>query len=201
MTLELAADTTSGISTNGSIQFVTITGGGSGYTTNPNFTFVGIDTTLPTGVTTGFGYGVINNDGVVTAGYIRYGGENYNLTGLSTITSVVVDTPVGLGSTVGVGTFIYNEVVFGGTSGTEQQESTLGIVRQLNLPSRLLMVHSHLENLSLVESLDIHMMRSQIVDDLVTPFTDNDNIETEQQIGYLTLLRVIHLEILKIFSC
>ena len=53
------------ISTNGSIQFVTITGGGSGYTTNPNFTFVGIDTTLPTGVTTGFGYGVINNAGVV----------------------------------------------------------------------------------------------------------------------------------------
>ena len=57
--------------------------------------------------------------GVVTTGYIRYGGENYNLTGLSTITSVVIDTPVGLGSTVGVGTFIYNEVVFGGTSGTE----------------------------------------------------------------------------------
>ena len=57
---------TSGISTNGSIQFVTITGGGSGYTTNPNFTFVGIDTSLPTGVTTGFGYGVINN------GWCRY---------------------------------------------------------------------------------------------------------------------------------
>ena len=120
------AEATSGISTNGSIQFVTITGGGSGYTTNPNFTFVGIDTTLPTGVTTGFGYGVINNAGVVTAGYIRYGGENYNLTGLSTITSVVVDTPVGLGSTVGVGTFIYNEVVFGGTSGTEGKSQLLG---------------------------------------------------------------------------
>ena len=59
-------EATSGISTNGSIQFVTITGGGSGYTTNPNFTFVGIDTSLPTGVVTGFGYGVINN------GWCRY---------------------------------------------------------------------------------------------------------------------------------
>ena len=62
---------------------------------------------------------VLSTTLVSSDGYIRYGGENYNLTGLSTITSVVVDTPVGLGSTVGVGTFIYNEVVFGGTSGTE----------------------------------------------------------------------------------
>ena len=82
---------TSGISTNGSIQFVTITGGGSGYTTNPNMTFVvgGGNTLLLSPLV--YGYGVINNAGVVTAGYIRYGGDNYNLTGLSTITSVVVD--------------------------------------------------------------------------------------------------------------
>ena len=173
------AEATSGISTNGSIQFVTITGGGSGYTTNPSFTFVGIDTTLPTGVTTGFGYGVINNAGVVTAGYIRYGGENYNLTGLSTITSVVVDTPVGLGSTVGVGTFIYNEVVFGGTSGTEARvnswdsvavELTVKVVDGTFSPGELIIGR---------ESGATYAMRSQIVDDLVTPFADNDNIETE----------------------
>tara|TARA_R100000406_G_scaffold46161_1_gene31031 strand:- start:307 stop:1737 length:1431 start_codon:yes stop_codon:yes gene_type:complete len=173
------AEATSGISTNGSIQFVTITGGGSGYTTNPNFTFVGIDTSLPTGVTTGFGYGVINNAGVVTAGYIRYGGENYNLTGLSTITSVVVDTPVGLGSTVGVGTFIYNEVVFGGTSGTEARvnswdsvavELTVKVVDGTFTPGELIIGR---------ESGATYAMRSQIVDDLVTPFADNDNIETE----------------------
>ena len=144
-----------------------------------SFTFVGIDTTLPTGVTTGFGYGVINNAGVVTAGYIRYGGENYNLTGLSTITSVVVDTPVGLGSTVGVGTFIYNEVVFGGTSGTEARvnswdsvavELTVKVVDGTFTPGELIIGR---------ESGATYAMRSQIVDDLVTPFADNDNIETE----------------------
>ena len=160
-------------------SIVTITGGGSGYTTNPNFTFVGIDTSLATGVTTGFGYGVINNAGVVTAGYIRYGGENYNLTGLSTITSVVIDTPVGLGSTVGVGTFIYNEVVFGGTSGTEARvnswanetgELTVKVVDGTFSPGELIIGR---------ESGATYAMRSQIVDDLVTPFADNDNIETE----------------------
>ena len=122
-------DATSGISTNGSIQFVTITGGGSGYTTNPNMTFI-VGGGNTTGIVTGYGYGVINTAGVVTAGYIRYGGDNYNLAGITTITSVTIDDPVGMGATVGIGTFVYNEVVFGGTSGTEEQESTLGTMKQ-----------------------------------------------------------------------
>ena len=172
------ATATSGISTNGSIQFVTITGGGSGYTTSPNFTFV-VGGGNTTGVSTGFGYGVINNAGVVTAGYIRYGGENYNLTGVTTITSVTIDNPVGLGSTVGIGTFIFNEVVTGGTSGTTARVNSWD---GTSLELTIKVVDGTFSGNELVigqESGACYALRSQIVDDLVTPFADNDNIETE----------------------
>ena len=173
-----SATATSGISTNGSIQFVTITGGGSGYTTSPNFTFV-VGSGNTTGVSTGFGYGVINNAGVVTAGYIRYGGENYNLTGVTTITSVTIDNPVGLGATVGVGTFIFNEVVTGGTSGTTARVNSWN---GTSLELTIKVVDGTFSGNELVigqESGACYALRSQIVDDLVTPFADNDNIETE----------------------
>ena len=171
-------DATSGISTNGSIQFVTIKSGGSGYTTNPNMEFI-VGGGNTTGIITGYGYGVINNAGVVTAGYIRYGGENYNLAGISTITSVTIDTPIGLGATIGIGTYIYNEIVFGGTSGTEARVNswdaasgalTIKIVDGTFTPGEVVIGR---------ESGAAYAMRSQVVDDLVTPFADNDNIETE----------------------
>lgn len=171
-------EATAGISTNGSIQIVTITGGGSGYTTNPNMTFV-VGGGNTTGIVTGYGYGVINNAGVVTAGYIRYGGDNYNLAGVTTITSVTIDSPTGMGSTVGVGTFVFNEVVFGGTSGTEARvnswvnetaELTVKIVDGTFSPGELIIGR---------ESGATYAMRSQIKDDLVTGFADNDNIQTE----------------------
>ena len=173
-----SATATSGISTNGSIQFVTITGGGSGYTTSPNFTFV-VGGGNTTGVSTGFGYGVINNAGVVTAGYIRYGGENYNLTGVTTITSVTIDNPVGLGATVGVGTYIFNEVVTGGTSGTTARVNSWD---GTSLELTIKVVDGTFSGNELVigqESGACYALRSQIVDDLVTPFADNDNIQTE----------------------
>ena len=173
------ATATTGISTNGSIQFVTITDGGSGYTTNPNFTFVGIDTTLPVGVVTGYGYGVINAAGVVTAGYIRYGGENYNLTGLSTITNVNIDDPAGLGSTIGIGTYIFNEVVTGQTSGTSARVNSWDVENHI-LEIKIVDGSFTSDELVIGETSGAcYAMRSQIVDDLVTPYADNDNIEIE----------------------
>jgi len=173
------ATATTGISTNGSIQFVTVVSGGSGYTTNPNFTFVGIDTTLPVGVVTGYGYGVINNAGVVTAGYIRYGGENYNLTGLTTMTNVNIDNPVGLGSTVGVGTYIFNEVVTGQTSGTQARVNNWDI-EKLILEIKIVDGTFTSDELVIGETSGAcYALRSQIVDDLVTPYAQNDVIETE----------------------
>ena len=172
------ASAISGISTNGSIQVVTIVSGGSGYSTNPNIFFTGVGGTLPVGVDTGFGYGVINNAGVVTAGYIRYGGENYNLTGLDNI-SIGIDSPAGIGSTVGVGTYIFNEIITGGTSKTtarvnswdyETLELTIKIVDGTFIPNELIIGE---------ESGACYAMRSQIVDDLVTPYADNDIIEEE----------------------
>jgi len=173
-----SAKATSGISTNGSIQFVTITGGGSGYTTSPNFTFV-VDGGNPVGVDTGFGYGVINNAGVVTAGYIRYGGENYNLTGLTTMTNVTIDNPVGLGSTVGVGTYTFNEIVVGGTSGTSARVKEF---TRSTMKLEVAIVDGFFTAGELVigqESEATYMLSAQEEFDLVSGFADNDNIEFE----------------------
>ena len=170
------AKASSGISTNGSIQFVTITGGGSGYTTSPNFTFVA-EGGNPAGVSTGFGYGVINNAGVVTAGYIRYGGENYNLTGVTTITNVTIENPVGLGATVGVGTYIFNEVITGGTSGTTARVNSWNGT-SLELTIKIVTGTFTEDELIIGETSGAcYAMRSQIIDDLVTPFADNEAIE------------------------
>ena len=169
----------SGISTNGSVQFVTITNGGSGYTTNPNLYFTGVGGTLPVGVDTGYGYGVINNAGVVTAAYIRYGGENYNLTGLSSIGNIGVDDPVGLGTTVGVGTYIFNEVVTGGTSKTSARVNSWDA--ETGTLTIKIVTGSFITNELIIgqDSGACYAMRSQIIDDLVTPYADNDTIEEE----------------------
>ena len=173
------AQAITGLSTNGSIQFVNVIDGGSGYTTNPTIHFTGMGGTLPVGVDTGYGYGVINNAGVVTAAYIRYGGENYNLTGLSSIGNIGIDNPVGLGTTVGVGTYIFNEIIVGGTSKTsarvntwdaETLELTIKIVDGTFAPNELIIGQ---------ESGACYAMRSQVIDDLVTPYADNDTIEEE----------------------
>ena len=174
------ARATSGISTNGSIQFVTITRWWFWiyYKSKPILYWCRWNT-LPVGVDTGYGYGVINNAGVVTAAYIRYGGENYNLTGLSSIGNIGVDDPVGLGTTVGVGTYIYNEVVVGGTSKTSARVNSWDAETELS-QLRLLMELCSLMNLIIgQDSGACYAMRSQIVDDLVTPYADNDTIEEE----------------------
>jgi hypothetical protein len=95
------------------------------------------------------------------------------------MTNISIDNPVGLGSTVGVGTYIFNEVITGGTSKTSARvnswdrdtlELTIKIVDGTFATNELIIGET---------SGACYAMRSQIIDDLVTPFADNDNIQTE----------------------
>ena len=116
----------------------------------------------------------MNSAGTVTGIGISNSGTGYVI-----VPEITIGSPVGSAGTVGVGTFIFNEVVIGSTSGTtarvkEYTKSTsqleVSIVDGTFVPG---------ESIYGTESGAIYSMKSQNIDDLVTPFADNDNIETE----------------------
>ena len=118
----------------GSVQFITITDGGSGYTTAPTVTFsnplldnifcdsdqitcdsdqLTVDDTDIPGEETARALSVINSAGIVTGIYVTYGGVGYQ-----DPPTITIAGPVGFETGTGVGRFIFNEIVTGSTSGT-----------------------------------------------------------------------------------
>jgi hypothetical protein len=166
------AAATAGIGTTGSIGIVTITSGGSGYTTNPNITFAGGGSGV--GFITARGFGEINSAGIVTVAYITHAGLGY--TQAPTIT---FDAPTGIGTTVGVGTFIFNEIITGQTSGTTAR------VKKWTASSNSLEVSivdgtfTPGEKIQGQDSGAFYIVTNQNTDDLVDAFADNDTFETE----------------------
>ena len=182
----------------GSISgIITVTDGGSGYTTNPHVIFDApipnyptydvdyntfdqtgytFDNQGPVGFQSAYGYGVINAAGIVTAVYVSYAGVGYALTATP---SVIIAPPTGIGATIGIGTFVFNEIVEGQTSGTQARvkkwtvsdsELEVSIVDGTFTPGEIIIG---------AESGAIYAMREQEVDDLVDEFADNDTFETE----------------------
>ena len=182
----------------GSISgIITVTDGGSGYTTNPTVTFDApipnyptfdvnynsfdqtnytFDNRGPVGFSSAYGIGIINTAGIVTAVYVSYAGAGYALTSRP---AVIIDPPTGIGSTIGIGTFIFNEIVTGQTSGTTARvkkwtaatnELEVSIVDGTFTPGEILAGQ---------ESGAYYTLRVQNTDDLVSEFADNDTIETE----------------------
>ena len=190
-----AAATAGIVTTGGSLQIITITDGGAGSTTAPTVTISAPESDNPTvdssSVTLdstqftldnevganeqrAIAISAINTAGVVTAIYITYGGVGYGST-----PSVTIAAPTGMGTTVGVGTFIFNEIVTGQTSGTtarvkEWTASTysleVSIVDGTFTPGERIMGE---------ESGAFYVITKQNTDDLVSAFADNDIIETE----------------------
>ena len=166
------AAATTGIGT-GTIQTITIGNSGSGYVSNPSLVFpepVG-------GGTSATGIAYINSAGSITDAYLIHAGTGYTTGDLPM--SVTVDSPaVGIGSTVGIGTYIFNEVVIGSTSGTTAR------VNKWTDSSKSLEIKivdgdfTSGETVYGTESGALYSMMTQEEDDLVTPFADNDNIET-----------------------
>ena len=93
----------------GSIGIVTVTSGGSGYTTTPTITFTGISTVSAAATA------VVSAAGTITAIHITDTGIGY--TEAPTIT---IEDP---GSS-DTGTFVFNELVTGSTSGTKARVRT-----------------------------------------------------------------------------
>ena len=159
---------TVGIATTGSIGIVTVTSGGAGYNTTPSVTFSG-----PTGTGITATGSVVATAGTVSAVRISNAGAGY--TGGDTIT-VTIGAPGLLGS----GNYNYNEIVTGGTSGTQAR------VKTWTASSKTLTVGIATGTFIIGESItgqdsgrSVYTLKTDTTDDLVTPFADNDNIETE----------------------
>ena len=168
-----------GIDNCGIVTGIGITYGGGGYLVPPTVTIqndpeIKNYVELIAGITTATGVAYMNSAGTVTGIGISNSGTGYVI-----VPEITIGSPVGSAGTVGVGTFIFNEVVIGSTSGTtarvkEYTKSTsqleVSIVDGTFVPG---------ESIYGTESGAIYSMKSQNIDDLVTPFADNDNIETE----------------------
>ena len=153
----------------GVIGIVTVTSGGSGYTTNPAIRF-----STGSGISSATGYGQINSAGIVTAAYITFAGAGYTFA-----PTVTFDSPTGIGTGLGVGSFVFNEIVTGQTSGTTAR------VKKWTASSNELEVSivdgSFTKGETIVgqDSGAKYALSVQNTDDLVSGFADNDNIETE----------------------
>lgn len=167
------ATATSGITTLGSIQTVSVTNGGSGYITNPN---VSIGQTDVVGVQTAFGIGIINSAGNVVSVAMTFGGVGFATTSTSVIT---FDPPATATGGDGSGNFVFNEVVTGGTSGSEARvkgwNSTTNIL-EISIVTGNFLPGERIVGSDSGSSYSIRVVNE---DDIVDTFADNDNIEFE----------------------
>ena len=158
----------------GVIGIVTVTSGGSGYSTAPGVSFT--NEVFLSGVTTASAsaHAYINGAGIVTAVYLTNAGLGY-----STAPTVVVSNPVGFGTTVGIGTFVYNEIITGSVSGNtarvREWKSTTNTLEISNvtgdfLPNDIVQGGT---------SGAIYKVRVVNTDNLVDPYAQNDIIESE----------------------
>lgn len=151
----------------GIVGVVTITDGGGGYTSAPPVTFSG-----PTGVgTTATGTALISSAGIVTAIRITDAGVGY--TAAPTIT---IGSPSGLGNT---GSYSYNEIVTGSVSGTTAYVNSWNAttnVLELKIVSGTFLTGETLVGSASSASRSILTVNTY---DIIDPYADNDNIETE----------------------
>ena len=164
----LGAAATTGITTSGSVQFVTIGDGGSGYISAPTVTF-----SAPTSGSTATGIASITA-GIVTAIHISFGGIGYTAAPTVTISEPAADT-----ENAGTGSFIFNEVVTGQSSGTTAR------VKEWNATTNKLEISivdgSFLngERITGSDSGASFLIKATQEYDVVTEFADNDTIEGE----------------------
>ena len=168
-----------GIQNCGIVTGISITYGGGGYLQPPTVTITN-DTSEKNyheqviGVTTATASAIVSSASTVSNVYLINGGAQYVLT-----PEVTIGSPVAAGSTVGLGTYTFNEIVIGSTSGTTARvNSWSSSTNQLEIK----IVDGTFtpgETLYGTESGALYAMKTQDKDDLVTPFADNDTIETE----------------------
>lgn len=149
----------------GIVGFVTVTNGGSGYSASPTVTFSG-----PGIGTTAVGYAVVSSAGTVTQIRLRDAGIGYTVAPIITI--------AGPGSS-GTGSFRYNEIVTGSTSGTTARVNSWD---SNNNKLEVFIVSGSFspgETITGSTSGASYKLRTLKSDNLVDPYSQNDVIEEE----------------------
>jgi len=168
-----------GIDRCGIVTGIIITNGGGGYIETPTVT-ISNDVSFKNyvdvnpGVATATARASVSTAGIVTAIYIVNSGSQYVLT-----PTVTISAPAPITNSSGIGTFIFNEIIVGQTSGTtarvkEWNETTnkleVSIVDGEFTPGEAIVGS---------DSNASYTLSVQNTDDIVTPYADNDIIEFE----------------------
>jgi len=154
---------TVGIGTTGTVGIVTITSGGSGYTTAPVITFSG----APGGGTTATGFSILSGN-AISAIYITNAGSGY-----ASVPTITVAAP----NTLGTGNYLFNEVITGSSSGaTARVKNWTASTKNLQVG---IITGSFVSGEAITgsESGAVYAFYSAETQDLVDPYAQNDVIE------------------------
>ena len=154
----------------GVVGIITVTSGGGGYTNAPSITFT--NEIFETGVTTAsaIGYPIVSSAGTISAIYLTNAGLGY-----SVAPTIVVGDP----ESSGTGTFQFNEIVTGSSSGTTAR------VRVWNSEDSVLEVGTISGNFVVGENIvgsdsgASYALRVADTNPINDGFSDNYNIEVE----------------------
>ena len=149
---------------NGTIGIVTVTGGGSGYTTSPAVTFTGLSTVSAAATA------VVSTAGTISAIHITNAGAGY-----TTPPTIAIAAPTGTST----GTFVFNEIVTGGTSGATARVRTWNSVTNEIEISNVEGTFSISETLTGSTSGASRVVRLIDLTNYDDGFGDNDTFETE----------------------
>ena len=149
---------------NGTIGIVTVTGGGSGYTTAPSVTFTGLSTVSAAATA------VVSTAGTISAIHITNAGAGY-----TTPPTISIAAPIGTST----GTFVFNEIVTGGTSGATARVRTWNSVTNEIEISNVDGTFAVSETLTGSTSGASRVVRLIDLTNYDDGFGDNDTFETE----------------------
>ena len=154
---------------NGTLRTINITDGGGGYVTAPAVTISG-----PGIGTTATAMAVVGSGGTISAIRFTYAGVGYTST-----PTVTIAAPAGIGATVGVGTFILNEIVTGYDSGSTARVKTwtqsTGVLTINNATADF----NNGEVIYGSESGAVYRVNYETEDNTVSAYPDNDTIQSE----------------------
>ena len=156
------ATATAGIGTIGSVGIVTLTSGGQQYSVPPTVTF----TAAPAGGQTAIATAFINTTTRVVSD-IEVTNSGYGYTVAPTIT-------IGVGSTVGVGTFLYGEMITGASS------LTTAFVTKWDKPTGTLLARNLSDNFAVGETIYTSKGAAYILNSI--DYDDDDVVNTGDEI-------------------
>jgi len=159
-----AATTTIG---NGVVGIITITNGGGGYVGIPTITFTGIATVSAAATA------IVSAAGTITQIRITNAGLGY-----TTAPIITIENPPQI---VGVGTFVFNEIVTGSTSGTTARVRSWNVITNVLEVATVSGSFTPGESIVGTASSASRKLRSIDIFAIEDGYSDNSDIETEAE--------------------